>query len=272
MARGKLAKSGKALRVTIGITDQFGHEYRLRKVVIPTTDPPPESISLKKRLTALLGSIRYLHKSPERIEAARPLPNEWQHGGKFDAVDLVLNEEKRAYAANNRGRGGLGSLNVTLQSEPNNGWTEVGKVPDLLWPKDKAKTISSPNLERLLRIHHSLAPSEKEALDRYLTSHLHRKSPYFKIGYFIFCALHRMGKTESALTAARANLSGDTDFGYSNVLGALSALVSHEHHVIPEAMFVAITKVLDDEKEHSFRLAEKITLARLRHMDAVARV
>jgi hypothetical protein len=268
MARGALVRKGKTLRATIGITDQFGQEYRLKRLVIPTNDTPLEKIPLKKRIPSLLSSIRQILKSREQIEAAVPLPVDWQHGGRFDAVDLVLNEEKRAYAANNRKRGGLGSLNVTLQSEPNNGWSEVGKVPDLLWTKEKAKTISSPNLDRLLRIHDSLAKSEKEALERYLISHLNRKSLYFNIGYFIFSALHRMGKTESALVVARANLSGDAEFGYSNLLGILSALVSHEHHTIPDELFVAIMKVLEADKESSFRLAEKITLARLQHINA----
>jgi len=185
MVRGMLATRGKTLRATIGITDQFGHEYRLKRVVIPTHDPQPPKPSLKERIKTLLGSIRPFKKSHRDIEAAMPLPSEWQHGGKFDAVDLVLNEEKRSYAANNRERGGLGSLNVTLQSEPNYGWTEVGKIPELLWPKDKAKTISSPNLERLLKLHQSLPLSEKEMLERYLTSHLHRKSPFANVGYFV---------------------------------------------------------------------------------------
>lgn len=38
MVRGRLAPEGVPLRVTLGITDQFGEEYRLKGLIIPTPD------------------------------------------------------------------------------------------------------------------------------------------------------------------------------------------------------------------------------------------
>jgi hypothetical protein len=175
-------------------------------------------------------------------------PAEWQHGGKFQKVDFILNEERRNYAANGRIRGGLGSLNVTLQSEPNSGWTEVGSVPSLLWDKRKAKHIESPNASRLIKLHAALSDAEKDDLERYLLS--------------------RMGQTIAGLQTARLHLAGDKVYGYSNLLGTLSAIVSHEHFQIERDLYPLMLEALAGDTENDFRLTEKINLARLQHLDA----
>jgi hypothetical protein len=64
-------------------------------------------------------------------------------------IDIVLAEEKRAYAANGRPRGGLGSMNITLQSVPNHGWTTEGQIPVLLFEK------SDPNVEGRWQVIHA---------------------------------------------------------------------------------------------------------------------
>jgi hypothetical protein len=196
---------------------------------------------------------------------------EWNHGGSFEEVDLILKEERRAYAARGRISGGLGSLNVGLQSEPGFGGTTAGNVPSLLWDKSLATPVDSPNLARLLRLRDTLGEKERSDLERYLLSHLDKSSSYVDVAYFIFLALHRMGRTVDALTAARLHLAGDTVFGYSNVLGTLAALVSREHFAIDPALYPRIQKVLEGDPEHDFRLAEKINLARLLHLDSKLR-
>jgi len=90
----------------------------------------------------------------------------------FDEVDLILNEEKRAYAANGRIRGGLGSLDVGLQSEPNYGWTEEGRVPVLLWDEAEAITVHSPNVAPIIRLHKELNHATRGDCEEYLLSHL----------------------------------------------------------------------------------------------------
>jgi hypothetical protein len=202
-----------------------------------------------------------------RPNDALPPPPEWQHDGRYETVDLILTEERRHYAANGRERGGFGSLNVTLQSEPNSGWTEAGKVPSLLWDEDKAKKIESSNAERIIKLHTEFTAVERAALEQYLLSHLHKGSPYADIAYFIFFVLHRLGLTIAALQAARSHLSGDKVFGYSNVLGLLSAIISREHFTIDAAVFPQILQVLAGESEHNFRLIEKINLARVQWLD-----
>ncbi len=268
MVRGALAPQGRPIRVTIGITDQFGNEYRLKGVVLQTSDPslpkPPWTICLFSRLRKLPG----LRPAPNpESDDARRLPPEWQHQGKFDKVDLILNEERRYYAARGRICGGLGSLNVGLQSEPNFGWTTVGSVPSLLWDKGQTRPIESLNVTRLIVLHGTLDNTGKDDFERYLLSHLHKGSPYADVGYFIFLALHRMGRTVDALIAARTHLAGDKVHGYSNLLGTLSAVVSHEHFDIDPGFYARILETLAGDTEYNFRLTEKINLARLQHLD-----
>jgi hypothetical protein len=62
-------------------------------------------------------------------------------------------------------------------------------------------------------------------------------------------------------------LAGDKVFGYSNLLGTLSAVVSHEHHDIDPRLYSLILDALAGDEEHDFWLKEKINLARLRVYD-----
>ena len=268
MIRGALARQGQPIRVTFGITDQVGDEYLLKGIIIPTHDPilakPPWTERIASRLRKLHGLHPAMDETPH-------LPPEWQHGGTFEDVDLILNEERRSYAARGRTMGGLGSLNVGLQSEPNLGAATVGSLPSLLWDKEQGKPIDSPNVARLIKLHGTLDEAAKDNLERYLLSHLHKGSPYADVAYFIFLALHRMGRTVDALQAARAHLAGDKVYGYSNLLGTLSAIVSHEHSKIDPGLYRRILEALAGDTEHNFKLTEKINLARLQNLDSELR-
>lgn len=263
MVRGQIAPQGKPLRLTVGITDQFGEEYTLKGLVIPTRDRRPPTLPWKSQVSAFVQKFR---RSSQK-QSPPSLPLEWQHQGRFEDIDLILIEERRNYAAHGRERGGLGSLNVTLQSEPKFGWTKEGEVPSLLWPSDIAKRIGSQNTERLIALHAARDNEAKAELERYLLSHLHRSSPFADVAYLVFLALHRMGRTVDAIQAARASLAGDKVFGYSNTLGTLSAIVSHEHFAINPRLYPQILDALSGDTEHDFRLREKINLARVQHLD-----
>ena len=269
MVRGAIAQQGHPVRATLGITDQYGEEYRLKRIVIPTHDARLPKKPLAARIASTLRALPGLR--PTAVPAPDVLqirPPEWLHQGKFEQVDLILNEEKRNYLACGRQRGGLGSLNVGLQSEPNSGWTTVGNAPTLLWDKAAAKPIESPNLTRLVKIHAASGDPEREELENYLVSHLRKGSPCADVGYLIFLALHRMGRTIDALRAARSYLSGDKDYAYSNLLGTLSALVSREHFAIDAALYPQILEALTGDTEPNFRLNEKINLARIQTLDS----
>ncbi len=266
MARGKLAYQGSPICITLGITDQYGEEYKIKRIHIETQDKPCGESFLKT--LKIIGSRLFIWRHDTAEPQTPIMPWIYDPGGEgIDVCEAILNEEKRHYAACGRPTGGLGSLNVGLQSEPNYGWTEVGKVPQLLWGKDDGKNISSPNLERLLRIYEPLSDTDKENLKQYLLSQLRKESPFAEVAYFIFLALHRMGRTIDALKTARTFLSGDKVVGYSNLLGTLSAVISHEHFAIEPSLYPQILHTLEGDKEPDFRLREKINLAKLEHLD-----
>jgi hypothetical protein len=266
MIRSVLGTQGRPLRVGILLQDQLGHEYHLKRIAISSSDAVPLPIPWKRRIENIWRQDGLFGKLV--ADGAPPTPPEWTHGGLYERVDIVFDEERRNYAACGRGRGGLGSMNVGLQSEPKGGWTTEGEVPQLLWDRDQAKRIESPTLETLLKIHASTAPTEKTGLETYLLSHLDRRSRYSDIGYFIFLALHRMGRTLDALRTARSDLSGDKVFGYSNLLGVMAGMISHEYFLMDAALLAETATILGTDADREFRLGQKINLARLRAIEA----
>ena len=182
-------------------------------------------------------------------------------------IDVVLDEEKRAYAAKGRIRGGLGSMNIGLQSMPNNGWTNEGEIPQLLFDKSDPSIISSPNATILIKLYSSLTDEGKRFFTSYLTTHLRKDSPYASIAYFIFFVLYRLGEAVQAFQFARKALSGDAVHGYSNLLGALSMIVSREYLHIDQKTYDGIDLSLRGDTEHNFQLTEKVNLGRLKHLE-----
>jgi hypothetical protein len=269
MTRGKLAAQGNAICITLGITDQFGNEYRINKIIIETTDKPIRKSTFLNLLRSLKSGDFSFFKQRGHTDPQAPIM-QWTYTPGLESIDVceaILKEEKRNYAACGRARGGLGSLNVGLESEPNYGVTEVGKVPEILLRNDQGKHITSPNLDRLLRTYEALTGPDKDNLNQYLLSHLRKDSSFADVAYFVFLALHRMGRTIDALRTARGFLAGDKVYGYSNLLGTLSAVVSHEHFAIEPSLFPQILDVLEGDQEPDFRLGEKINLAKLAFLD-----
>ena len=270
LAQGALATQGRPIRVSVSVTDQFGEEYHLKNLTIGTYDTlaaiPRLSTKLRAWGNALAKASRIQGKPSELAPPAMPWT--FEAGPSYlITCDSILSEEQRAYAARGRTRGQLGSLNAGLQSEPDFGATAVGKVPELLWPEARATPLASQNLARLLALRDSLVPQEKDNLERYLLCQLSARSPFSNVAYFVFLALHRMQRTADALTTARTCLAGDKVFGYSNLLGTLSALVSHEHFAIDDDLYTKLADAIRDDSEHDFRLKDKINLARLLHFD-----
>ena len=275
MAQGALGRRGRPITVTIGLIDQFGHEYRVKWVDLRTGDRPA-TVPLGQHTARLKAAAHGLFArlgivAPPPVPPAPMMPWTFEDGSEYLAqCRVVLQEEKRNYEARGRRSGKLGSLSVGLQSEPNNGWTTDGDVPKLLWDEANAAPITSPNLNIVLRVWNGLSPEHKANVEGFLLTLLSKNSGYADIGYFIFLALHRMGRTIDALTTARAHLAGDKVFGYSNVLGALSAVVSHEHFAMEDSLFSSILIALEGDTESDFRLRKKINFARVEQMNQAA--
>jgi hypothetical protein len=269
LTRGLLAAQGKPVRITLAITDQFGEDYTLRGLTIKTNDPPRRKPTLSERWQGAKSSAARLWWGRDADEPQSPIMP-WTYDVGSESIGIaesILTEEKRSYAANGRTTGGLGSLNVGLQSEPNYGWTKQGKIPQLLWETGKGTPVTSPNLERLVRIHAALAATEKDNLERYLLAQLRKESPFAEVAYFVFLALHRIGRTIDALATARKFLAGDKAYAYSNVLGTLSAVISREHYNTDPNLYPLLLDALTGDEEHDFKLREKINLARLEFLD-----
>jgi hypothetical protein len=269
MARGVLGKQGRPIRITVGITDQFGEEYRLKNLLIETHDPRPAKLTMPNRARKIRSALaRVLGKKKQPPEALPVMPWTYEPGVDYlKTCEAILAEEKRSYAARGRITGKLGSLNVGLQSEPNYGWTKEGEIPQLLWKQGEGTTLASPNLDRLLKLRSSLAPPEGDNLERFLLNQLRTNSPYVEIAYFVVLALHRMHRIVDALTTTRLCLVGDKVYAYSNVLGMLSGMISHEHAQISNDLYQRILDSLAADAKQEFRLREKINLARVQRLD-----
>ena len=182
-------------------------------------------------------------------------------------VQAALDEERRAYAARGRSVGALGSLNIGMQSLPNNGWTELGKVPEILFPNSDPGAISSPTATLLIKFYSTLTEEERGYFRIFLLGTLQKNSEYAVVAYFAFFVLYRVGFLVDALQAARSYLAGDTRFGYSNLLMTLSMIVSREYLEIPARTYEEIQGILVGDKELNFQLTEKINLAKLKHLE-----
>jgi hypothetical protein len=254
MVRGLISKQGTIAKIVLAIADQRAHTYKV-KCRLRTSDKPSErkrnGLPFRRRVVA---------------ELPLPTPSIWSRAKDFDELNVILREEQRAYAAKGRRSGHLGSLNVTLQSEPNHGWSRDGQIPELLWEADKAVVISSPNLDKMLRLLQKADEASRADMESYLLSHLCRPSEFADVAYFIFLALHRQHRTCDALEEAQKFLAGDRKFGYSNLLGTLSALVSHEHASFDHETLITLSRLLKEDKEHNFRLLEKLNAARMRRL------
>ncbi|MGO9606563.1 MAG: hypothetical protein ACLQAT_24760 [Candidatus Binataceae bacterium] len=184
-----------------------------------------------------------------------------------DQIKTFLDEERRAYAARGRGVGGLGSLNIGLQSLPNNGWTELGKVPELLFPQSDPNVIASDTATVLVKFYLTLTEEERGYFRSYLFGTLSKHSEYAVVAYYAFFVLYRIGFLADALSIARRYLAGDTSFGYSNLLATLSLIVSREYLEIPAKTYDAIRGILIGDKEPNFNLTEKVNLAKVKHLE-----
>ncbi len=177
-----------------------------------------------------------------------------------DKINLVLNEEKRAYKANGRRGGGLGSFNTGLETE----WTTVGEIPKLITDVPSLDILHSENAKILLKIYSSLSGQDRNEFQNILISYLSKESPYYEVSYLTFFILHRAGKTEEAITQAKNNLKEAPENSFSNLLGILKNIIKYEHAYLSEEELEKIKNALGDENE--FQLHDRINSAQLKNL------
>ncbi len=166
-------------------------------------------------------------------------------------IDIVLNEEKRAYSLRSR----LGSFSVGI---PNGGWRKEGEVPNLLVIPANLDAIQSPNATVLLKLYSSLKTGDKESFKSIFLSYLSKDLPYAQLAYLIFFVLHRVGETMKAVEYAKLNLKGN--LGFYNMLAILSQIVTYEHSYMGKDLLQLIKNAMESEDE-TFQLFEKINSA-----------
>ncbi len=178
-------------------------------------------------------------------------------------IEIVLNEEKRAYQANGRISGHLGSFNIDIGDGYTDAYPKVGSYPKLLAIPANLDAIQSPQATVLLKLYSSINSGEKEQFKGILLSYLSKDASFFDIAYLVFFVLHRIGSTVEAIKQARINLKGDSGHGFSNMLAMLAKIVVYEHSYISKGLYQQIKEAMQGETEHNFRLFEKINSAEL---------
>lgn len=190
-------------------------------------------------------------------------------------IKLVLDEEKRAYTARGRTPHSTGSLNVGFQSLPNQGWTEVGHIPAILFDESVKDAVKSSNAELLLRLFSTLDQKGKDDLKLFLFGNLHWSSEYADIAYFIFFVLYRVGAiTDAAEQVCRAlvyDSQGKYQKQYDIILGILSAIISHEYLEIDLKTYEALELWFKNNLGYDLHLRDQINLAKLKHLEVELR-
>jgi len=180
-----------------------------------------------------------------------------------EKINTVLNEERRAYQANGRQHGGLGSFNIGIQQK----WNVLGKIPELLCPKSDPNAVKSKNVDILLKLYCTLNKEDKKRFCDYLLTQLSRQSDYADVAYFILFVLHKTDTRVKALKKAQRTLKRDSVHGYSNFLAMLSQIVSYEYLTINQDEYNQIESLLQKDNEYNFQLIEKINSAKLKLLE-----
>jgi hypothetical protein len=181
-----------------------------------------------------------------------------------EKINIILKEEKRAYKANGRIKGGFGSFNITTRSRE---CIPEGEVPKIVNDHSDPRSIKSKNADILLRLFTTLSPEDKTKMKEYLLENLSRSKEFYDVGYLIMFVLSRIGETVKALEVARENLKGDADHGFSNLLAMLAQIVSYQYASLDEETYLQIESAMQGENEYDFGLLDKVNIAKLKILE-----
>lgn len=179
----------------------------------------------------------------------------------YEKIITILDEEKRAYVANGRIRGGLGSFSHGL---PTNGeWTLEGQIPQVLDAVSNPNSISSPNATILIKLYASLASNgEKSAFKESLLIALNKGANYADVGYLILFVLYKIGELVPAVGIAKINLAGDSNNAFDNFMAMLALIVKYQYTTISEDKYRKIEGLLKDSPNYDVWLKNRITAAK----------
>jgi hypothetical protein len=238
-----IRKAGSDLKATIIFVDQFGNEHAVKTVFAGPQPIPPQSIG----------------PPPEpAFRIVDPVER---------TVVEVLKDELVRYANCGRRIGGFGSITLTYQGRnlPGLGadWREQGSPQQQSIIQDpETAQIVSDNAEALLRRHEVLSVDEKQRFADALLRRLSRQTEYAPIGYFIVFVLIQIGALASALRHAMANLRGDQNLGFSEVMRLLDGLLRVAHPSFSLSMLDDTEEIIQGMSEDTFQIRERIAAIR----------
>lgn len=236
-------EKGQDLVARIEFTDQYGRRHRTPK-------------------TEFVGRVYGKPKQKVAREAMHSISDPIEK-----KVVAVLQAETDRYEQCGRGVGGLGSVQTRTGNQCVQG---VGSdMPEANSPKQQevlsqpvSKAVTSENVDALSSFYATLDATGRNTFEAALLNRLHRDGAYVSIGYFITLVLLRCGRFSIALSKARADLLGDSQYGFSDTLRLVDGLLKFEHNLFSDQNIDEIERFVDGVEESVFRIPQRLSAVR----------
>jgi len=169
-----------------------------------------------------------------------------------EKIEIILNEEKRAYAAKGRTVGGLGSFNHGLPTRV----AMSESPPELVAAKSDPDAIQSPNADLLLKLHSSLDSSDKRLFETVLLIEMRADGNYAKISYLNLFVLYKLGLLNLAIEQASKVLGDSTDF--DNVTAMMALIITYEYSFLTEKEYQHLDIFWNRTNSYKYWLKDRI--------------
>ena len=124
------------------------------------------------------------------------------------------------------------------------------------------EAIRSDNSAALIAVFGRCDSGEKETVVNALIQRISREGEYAPVGYFIALVLFRVGRLADGLAKAKADLLGDKQYGFSDMLRLIDGLLGFEHPSFADELLDDIERTLEENEEHPFRIPQRIAAIR----------
>jgi len=229
----------KDLRSSVTLLDQFGNKHKVRRVRFRSDAArPPAPKPTEEKLSFISD---HLEKS----------------------VASVLKGEKERFLPGSNVAGQFGTLLLCIAGHKDGcfgtEWHNANAPrPISIYVGPDEPIISSENADALLKLHRDSDSEGRSRVERALLSRLAKDTEYEYVGYFIMFVLHRLGRLQDGLEAAKHGLRGGKFRGFQNVLYLLDELLRYEHRSFPDALLDWIEAYAEGLEDYSFRIRDRI--------------
>jgi hypothetical protein len=239
----RLTKEGRDLRAKVVFTDQFGNaervKVRFRALRMQKVGP-----------TLAQESLRDIADPTEK------------------AVASALQAELASYKTNGRNVGGFGSMSITHNGREVRGggeFREVGTARNqVIVPDPQNTSVESDNADGLLVLYANA--DDPGRVQGALLERVDRSVMYAPVAYLALYVALVCGFAPEFFTRAKDKLLGDSEFGFSNSLLLLDALLRVAHDQFTDETLGAIEKFIHDTEEDCFAIPERIATIRVLRM------